>query len=409
MANGALDHEFEMFQRGLPGLQSNWWDTMNPAVRQAQQQQTNHFNNGPSPAQQGNTAWAADFSNAQLSFHPNQQRGMQAGILPNTGAGAAHWARDFRSANIPQAERSSASQPTFRPRFRGMSPLGYQRPMGYTPSMNMGNSTTQEKGKGPVHGVDGKAYVDPEAFEKEFEALSMEMKEQALDQETVETNGQTDHVGASTDDAMIEDIDEREALRTHSMARRHDAEAERLREESLGTRQLANELAEEYDTRAYLYLGIEEWIRLHTTITDVEQSLRELDRLIGAIKATSPSLEQSRRLLQDAQNITSIMPLWQNELLHVQSWLRRERDAMEAVVNEDCNRATRQAEDEELAQVAGNLLECVSENDSDKFRNSSFMALMRQIHGKEVRIVGQDFVSTGGREHEKDEGNSVSN
>lgn len=46
---------------------------------------------------------------------------------------------------------------------------------------------------------------------------------------------------------------------------------------------------------------------------------------------------------------------------------------------------------DELAKTAGQLLESVSHDQSQKFRESSFLALMRRIRDREVKVDGDEF------------------
>lgn len=46
---------------------------------------------------------------------------------------------------------------------------------------------------------------------------------------------------------------------------------------------------------------------------------------------------------------------------------------------------------DELARTAGHLLESVSHDQSQKFRESSFLALMRRIRDREVHVEGDEF------------------
>lgn len=52
----------------------------------------------------------------------------------------------------------------------------------------------------------------------------------------------------------------------------------------------------------------------------------------------------------------------------------------------------RSKDDEELAKTAGQLLESVADNTSDKFRESNFLSLMRQLRDYEVRVEGDKVV-----------------
>lgn len=48
-----------------------------------------------------------------------------------------------------------------------------------------------------------------------------------------------------------------------------------------------------------------------------------------------------------------------------------------------------------LAQVAGQLVDRLEQDPSDKFQQSSFLALMRRVRDREVRVEGDDFREVG--------------
>jgi hypothetical protein len=49
-----------------------------------------------------------------------------------------------------------------------------------------------------------------------------------------------------------------------------------------------------------------------------------------------------------------------------------------------------------LAQTAGQLLDSVSHDTSEKFAQSSFLALMRRLRDREVVVEGENFIEVGG-------------
>ena len=53
-------------------------------------------------------------------------------------------------------------------------------------------------------------------------------------------------------------------------------------------------------------------------------------------------------------------------------------------------------EADELARTAGQLLDNLKDEHSQKFQNSSFLALMRQLRDKEVRVEGDQMVDVSG-------------
>lgn len=58
---------------------------------------------------------------------------------------------------------------------------------------------------------------------------------------------------------------------------------------------------------------------------------------------------------------------------------------------EDSTAQDQKEDPDELARTAGHLLESLSHDTSQKFKESSFLALMRRIRDREVRIEGDEF------------------
>jgi hypothetical protein len=67
----------------------------------------------------------------------------------------------------------------------------------------------------------------------------------------------------------------------------------------------------------------------------------------------------------------------------------------EPIVQEqkDSNQNTRE-DDDALAATAQELLEKVEHNQTDKFRNSQFLGLMRRLRDREVKVEGDKMVET---------------
>ena len=55
---------------------------------------------------------------------------------------------------------------------------------------------------------------------------------------------------------------------------------------------------------------------------------------------------------------------------------------------------TQRATLETLARTAGQLLNSVRDDQSQKFQESNFLALMRQLRDREVRVEGDKIVGT---------------
>ena len=78
-----------------------------------------------------------------------------------------------------------------------------------------------------------------------------------------------------------------------------------------------------------------------------------------------------------------------------QGWLNHSRIGSDRVLDESQTREEegKEADDaEELARTAGQLLENVKGDQSQKFQESNFLSLMRQLRDKEVRVEGDKLV-----------------
>lgn len=77
-----------------------------------------------------------------------------------------------------------------------------------------------------------------------------------------------------------------------------------------------------------------------------------------------------------------------------QGWLDHSRIGSDRILDEAQKREEGQDADdaEELARTAGQLLEHVKGDQSQKFQESNFLSLMRQLRDKEVRVEGDKLV-----------------
>jgi len=65
--------------------------------------------------------------------------------------------------------------------------------------------------------------------------------------------------------------------------------------------------------------------------------------------------------------------------------------------SEDKGKGKEKVDDsDELSRTAGQLLESLATEQSQKFKESNFMKLMRQLRDKEVRVEGGEMVEVGG-------------
>ncbi|CAD6566230.1 MAG: hypothetical protein ASARMPRED_008617 [Alectoria sarmentosa] len=97
-----------------------------------------------------------------------------------------------------------------------------------------------------------------------------------------------------------------------------------------------------------------------------------------------------------------------------QGWLDHNRIGSDVILDEAQKREEegKEADDgEELARTAGQLLENVKGDQSQKFQESNFLSLMRQLRDKEVRVEGDKLVDVSqplhpGGEHYPNDGGS---
>ena len=78
-----------------------------------------------------------------------------------------------------------------------------------------------------------------------------------------------------------------------------------------------------------------------------------------------------------------------------QGWLDHSRIGADRILDEaqKSDEESNEADDaEELARTAGQLLENVKDDQSQKFQESNFLSLMRQLRDKGVRVEGDKLV-----------------
>ncbi|KAK4444664.1 hypothetical protein QBC34DRAFT_181211 [Podospora aff. communis PSN243] len=97
--------------------------------------------------------------------------------------------------------------------------------------------------------------------------------------------------------------------------------------------------------------------------------------------------EKKKEVAEATENARSLekLPL-QNVVPVVEEAVQQERN------KEEQEAARRRREDEELARAANSILSSVSGMDSEKFKNSNFFELMRQIGNREVVVEGPNLV-----------------
>ena len=127
------------------------------------------------------------------------------------------------------------------------------------------------------------------------------------------------------------------------------------------------------------------------------QAVRELqeetNHLAAQESAAGISTKERQAILE------SKISLWPDPIV-----ADHERDVLEDALDKEPIPDTTQKEqeqqqkandDDDLSRVAGQLLDSVSHENSQKFQDSVFLQLMRKLRDKEVRVDGENFVEVG--------------
>lgn len=115
--------------------------------------------------------------------------------------------------------------------------------------------------------------------------------------------------------------------------------------------------------------------------------------------AFEAAFEQARAEMERQENIAAEQNVTETaaEPLKAESTLPAEhpepiRIGSDTIPYVDKKDATARGDDsDELAKTAGQLLDSVSHDQSEKFKQSNFLALMRRIRDREVRVEGDEF------------------
>lgn len=113
----------------------------------------------------------------------------------------------------------------------------------------------------------------------------------------------------------------------------------------------------------------------------------ETSHLTAMDLSSTLSAEEQAILEPQTQWPDSISVLTEGELL-------QQGPMHEPVETEEQHQESQQkgVDDEELSRTAGQLLQSISHDTSQKFQDSVFLNLMRRIRDKEVRVDGENFV-----------------
>jgi hypothetical protein len=129
-------------------------------------------------------------------------------------------------------------------------------------------------------------------------------------------------------------------------------------------------------------------------VDEQSQAVRELQEETNHMamqeSATGISTEERQTISE------SKIPSWPDSIVtdHERDMLEHALDN-EPVTQEGTEQSHNGQDDDDLSRVAGQLLDSVSHENSQKFQNSVFLQLMRKLRDKEVRVDGENFVEVG--------------
>ena len=110
------------------------------------------------------------------------------------------------------------------------------------------------------------------------------------------------------------------------------------------------------------------------------------EEILQELKATNQYIGKEQKRLQELYNL-HVLPFEQGKV----EFAEHENITDEASMEERKD-LENDMEGDELARTAGQLLDNLKDEQSEKFQQSSFLALMRQLRDKEVRIEGDQIV-----------------
>ena len=109
--------------------------------------------------------------------------------------------------------------------------------------------------------------------------------------------------------------------------------------------------------------------------------------VLQKLTATNEYVGREQERLQELYNLP-VLPSEQGKM----EFAEYENIVDEASMDERKDLENDMEADEELARTAGQLLDSLKDEQSEKFQQSNFLALMRQLRDKEVRIEGDQIV-----------------
>ncbi|KAK4907429.1 hypothetical protein LTR49_023532 [Elasticomyces elasticus] len=452
---GVLDPEFEAFQAGVPTGDLQQYGGQFPQAQQSPYLFTGAANTSwgraPDLVARDDVGWANDFQQLQISGSQLQHQ-QQFPVLHDDNL-TTNWAQGFRQHVQQQPVQrplngGSPSPLQFQQRASmgmGMGMSGYQpqfqNHFGGQASNLAPNVQQQGKGKQPVYEA-----FDDAAFEAAFSQARSEMMEESAAVEAPQAQGRTsdDLMQSANNEDLLQKFNaalrkefaqdptvtpvnafqkQLEKQKASGMASR-DKDVERTVEQYSPTlvQTMRNEMqnsgaqkaVSQEDSQAQA-LAESERLKWETyakgpdgawsQTSEDEQMKVMMPDANDSLAAMYEKAQQRRDLIQQAEQ-EEVIKAKEQEARRVgidydaeqgtNGWdkfepRQRELAAEEEAMNQEVQS---RAEADALAATAEELLSKVQDNQSDKFRNSQFLSLMRKLRDREVKVQGDKMVDS---------------
>lgn len=389
---GHLDPEFEAFQAGVPPSELSHF----PSFQQPPQNY-----GGPPQA----PAWAADFQQMHVSSPPPFQQQQMPQQLPST----ANWAQGFREHHAqtpPRGQMSASSPQQFQQMARHGGMNGFQSSFAQ-PSMTPGFLS---KGKDPAA-----EEFDQAAFIREFDQAMNDMKggaeREAFSSDNVHQEGEAAYGSQQGDvgekppvngmqDMLMEQQDRKRALFTSpdQDQMQQSANQQQTDVDMATDNARPNQTMQDWQ-RQLMFLQQQNKERLLAARAEQEKHSDMEQVGTNGVQSDAQQEWESQQIV-DPQSETR----WEYDESGISTRVDAD-ERMESMqdphqirqeaLEEQAEPQERAKEDDDaLAATAHELLEKVQHNQTDKFRNSQFLGLMRKLRDREVKVEGDKMVET---------------
>ncbi|OCL01284.1 hypothetical protein AOQ84DRAFT_350895 [Glonium stellatum] len=385
---GILDPEFEAFQAGHLGPPQPDFHHLPPHPSQAAPPP--QFATPPPQV----AGWASDFQRLHVSspLPPTLQQNQQ--YRPQASASA--WHQDFLTQQAPTAGPQTYQRPT-RNTFggNGYSMGGYAAQNFNQPQFGVPmHSQDMSVAQGKQRAQENAPQFDEAAFERAFEQAQAEIlaEQEPISLHQSVTESKSISLPRETDPILLRIAEKRYpvylSIKLQSLLRLKSEDAliylpelENLEENG----SLFNDLSE-----ARWCLGALKNVLDADVVEDAKSRSSSLIEKINARLMSMYPLNALNSPLTDRNIWDDLKDAGYTVERPIQEPVQEEPQQEKKEQNQHHN------DDDAMAETAARLLDSVADNTSDKFRQSTFLELMRRLRDREVRVEGDKVVETNG-------------